>query len=264
MIKFFRHIRQQMIKENRVSKYLLYAIGEIVLVVIGILIALQINNWNTQANQRTEEIKYLKKLKVDLQADIVNLTDLIEVRRTKSNCALELLELPPPQTLIKITSMDSLISKLFGWREYIPHTNTLQELTSSGKFSILQSDSIKTLLINLEEQNRFEATMNEHMKREFHYYLYDRAAHLREMLPTVDLRESFKTSDGFRLINDISQEQLEIYSAQAEAFLNDIVIRNGLKLAASNNNYFIENYRNMIKETEHLIEFIDQDLANGK
>ena len=48
MIKFFRHIRQSMINQNRTKKYLLYAIGEIILVVIGILIALQINNWNEQ------------------------------------------------------------------------------------------------------------------------------------------------------------------------------------------------------------------------
>jgi sensor domain CHASE-containing protein len=53
MIKFFRKIRQNMIKENRTSKYLLYAIGEIVLVVIGILIALSINNSN---QERKEEI----------------------------------------------------------------------------------------------------------------------------------------------------------------------------------------------------------------
>ena len=46
MIKFFRKIRQRLLTENKFSKYLLYAIGEIILVVIGILIALQINNWN--------------------------------------------------------------------------------------------------------------------------------------------------------------------------------------------------------------------------
>ena len=46
MIKFFRKIRQRLLTENKFSKYLIYAIGEIILVVIGILIALQINNWN--------------------------------------------------------------------------------------------------------------------------------------------------------------------------------------------------------------------------
>jgi len=48
MIKFFRHIRKQLLTENKFSKYLIYAVGEIVLVVIGILIALSINNWNEE------------------------------------------------------------------------------------------------------------------------------------------------------------------------------------------------------------------------
>lgn len=54
MIKFFRKIRKNMIKENRTSKYLVYAIGEIVLVVIGILIALQVNNWNEERKTRLD------------------------------------------------------------------------------------------------------------------------------------------------------------------------------------------------------------------
>jgi phage terminase large subunit GpA-like protein len=54
MIKFFRRIRQKLLSENRFSKYLIYALGEIVLVVIGILIALQINNWNQE--QQTAEV----------------------------------------------------------------------------------------------------------------------------------------------------------------------------------------------------------------
>lgn len=70
MIKFFRKIRENMIKENRVSKYILYAIGEIVLVVIGILIALSINNWNEHRKEthRTESIYNI--IKTDLETDI--------------------------------------------------------------------------------------------------------------------------------------------------------------------------------------------------
>jgi hypothetical protein len=62
MIKFFRKIRQNMIKENKISKYMLYAIGEIILVVIGILIALSINNWNT--NKAIEKGAYNQFLEV--------------------------------------------------------------------------------------------------------------------------------------------------------------------------------------------------------
>lgn len=58
MIKFFRKIRQKLLSENNFNKYLVYAIGEIVLVVIGILIALQINNWNQKRIQDLKETKY--------------------------------------------------------------------------------------------------------------------------------------------------------------------------------------------------------------
>jgi len=62
MIKFFRNIRKTLMTEGKTSKYLKYAIGEIVLVVIGILIALQINNWN--------EYRKLKKVELDLLYDL--------------------------------------------------------------------------------------------------------------------------------------------------------------------------------------------------
>jgi len=67
MIKFFRHIRKQLLTENKFSKYLLYAIGEIVLVVIGILIALQINNWNEFNKDRKQERKVLTELLTSLE-----------------------------------------------------------------------------------------------------------------------------------------------------------------------------------------------------
>ena len=77
MIKFFRHIRQRMIKENRVSKYLLYAIGEIVLVVIGILIALQINNWNEERALQGKVDSIYSIVKDDLRSDIERIDEVI-------------------------------------------------------------------------------------------------------------------------------------------------------------------------------------------
>ena len=67
MIKFFRKIRQKMLTESKFSKYLLYAIGEIVLVVIGILIALSINYWNKIKNLRNTEQQLLISLKRRIQ-----------------------------------------------------------------------------------------------------------------------------------------------------------------------------------------------------
>lgn len=70
MIKFFRKIRQRLLTENKFSKYLLYAIGEIVLVVIGILIALQINNWNENQKKSIIESEILTELKSCLERDL--------------------------------------------------------------------------------------------------------------------------------------------------------------------------------------------------
>ncbi|MEW4922608.1 DUF6090 family protein [Algibacter sp. 2305UL17-15] len=70
MIKFFRKIRQNLLIENKTRKYFKYAIGEIILVVIGILIALQINNWNENNKQKTKEKAILENLRTSLENDI--------------------------------------------------------------------------------------------------------------------------------------------------------------------------------------------------
>ena len=64
MIKLFRKIRQKLLAENKISKYLIYAIGEIILVVIGILIALQINNWNESNKEKKKHGYYLNSLNI--------------------------------------------------------------------------------------------------------------------------------------------------------------------------------------------------------
>jgi len=77
MIKFFRKIRQKLLTENKFSKYLIYAIGEIILVVIGILIALQINNWNENKKQIKKEEKVLQQFKNELNEDLFILDEII-------------------------------------------------------------------------------------------------------------------------------------------------------------------------------------------
>jgi hypothetical protein len=77
MIKFFRKIRQNLLKENKTRKYLKYAIGEIVLVVIGIMIALSINNWNESLKQEAKIIGALKEIHSNLSEDIIEINSII-------------------------------------------------------------------------------------------------------------------------------------------------------------------------------------------
>ncbi|WP_347174613.1 DUF6090 family protein [Polaribacter uvawellassae] len=80
MIKFFRKIRQNLLLKNKTGKYFKYAIGEIILVVIGIMIALQINNWNDARKEKKELNLYLAKISNNIQLDIKNLTEIKKQR----------------------------------------------------------------------------------------------------------------------------------------------------------------------------------------
>ena len=83
MIKLFRRIRQNLLSEGKTGKYLKYAIGEIVLVVIGILIALSINNWNESRKQSASEKEFITSIKNDLKQDKAFILLIIEILEPK-------------------------------------------------------------------------------------------------------------------------------------------------------------------------------------
>ena len=92
MIKFFRKIRQKLLTENKFSKYLLYAIGEIVLVVIGILIALQINNWNEQRKEKQELLNIYGIVLEDLKNDIDEVTEILNIKKEEEPYFIKILD----------------------------------------------------------------------------------------------------------------------------------------------------------------------------
>ena len=91
MLKFFRRLRKSLLAENKTSQYLLYAVGEIVLVVIGILIALQINNWNEERKQSISIKNVLTEIKEDLLQDQVELVRSIALRKGDYNAQIRII-----------------------------------------------------------------------------------------------------------------------------------------------------------------------------
>ena len=83
MIKFFRNIRQSLLMENKTGKYLKYAVGEIVLVVFGILIALQINNWNDNRKYAYDKIDFLNGIRNELELDSKKADTLIDIYKER-------------------------------------------------------------------------------------------------------------------------------------------------------------------------------------
>ena len=148
MIKFFRKIRQRLLTENKFSKYLIYAIGEIVLVVIGILIALQINNWNEQRKERIQEKIFLKRFEVELNTNLENILTAISLNKSRIHRAEFLLRtIDKPQLAV---DSSSYFMKSIEHASYtnIPliSDNAFEELKSSGNLSLISNEVLRAAL----------------------------------------------------------------------------------------------------------------------
>jgi hypothetical protein len=147
MVKFFRKIRQKMLTENKFSKYLLYAIGEIVLVVIGILIALQINNANEVAKQnrlvKTYENSLISELEIDLQR-IKNLDSIFNVSRKRQLEYLNYYRNQNKDITILNQKMDSI--KNDGVNRFSSSAYTIDDLISTGNLSLLTKEKKEAIL----------------------------------------------------------------------------------------------------------------------
>ena len=144
MIKFFRNIRHRLLHENRLSKYLIYALGEILLVVIGILIALQINNWNEDRKLEDQELKILKELHANLQADSIDHTinkKWYENTSNSSKIVVESLESRTPWN----DTMSLHYGRIFTKGLANLNSSAYENLKSQG-FNIIRNDSIRNAL----------------------------------------------------------------------------------------------------------------------
>ena len=154
MLRFFRQIRQQHLKENSFSNYALYAIGEILLVVIGILIALQINNWNEYRKERIMEKSYLIGIKTDLERDTAFLHQLypnLETRMRRLNYLDSSFHLPSGINATLEDTVFRFSDLAFMARHFRPSTGTYSALVSDGKSNLILNRNLFNDIQNLYE-----------------------------------------------------------------------------------------------------------------
>lgn len=151
MIKFFRKIRYHLMETGKTSKYLKYAIGEIILVVIGILIALQINNWNEHRKALIDEKATIASLKLEFQKNLVNLQSNIQAINSFISAGNTLLEHTGPEYEYgALKKFDSLINMTIRMAVWDPSLYTLSNIKNSGKLSNLSNNNLKEQLIEWE------------------------------------------------------------------------------------------------------------------
>lgn len=164
MIKFFRNIRNSLLNEGKTSKYLKYALGEIILVVLGILIALQLNNWNQTRLEQIKIKQYAKSLIEDLNNDIgmIKVSQYQSAKKYKMIDSLRKYMLTTPTAELSSTFLYTVAHDIM-YRPYKWHRSTLNELKSSGAMSYFNSDSLQKKIaayesfsIHLDEDFEFD------------------------------------------------------------------------------------------------------------
>lgn len=206
MIKFFSKIRYSLIEQNKSGKYFKYTIGEIILVVIGILIALSINNWNENRKNSIKEMPFLEGFKNDLMANKTELNRVIKKAEITSNSSDSILKL-------KRGELDSLGIKSFvrfmmdatGFTVYQTQEVTIQDIMGSGNLDVISNDSIRLAIgswqANLKDVREWEeldknsyAIYNEYLEN--HVKLYTRG---QEELPLDEFKMSMLLNDNLFL-----------------------------------------------------------------
>jgi hypothetical protein len=135
-------------EKNKSGKYFKYAIGEIILVVIGILIALQINNWNQQHEQKNEELKQLKALKLEFEKNALILDSITKHHTENEDATLRLINATNHYT---ISEFDSLYLKTVYNYNFDPSKGIYNSLINSGNIELISNQTLKYKLAEIQD-----------------------------------------------------------------------------------------------------------------
>lgn len=167
MIKFFRKIRYDLMEKNKTEKYFKYAIGEIVLVVIGILIALQINNFNNNRQEIKIEQEYLLSLQTEYETNLEKINFSLQKNKERVNAVEDMLTLFDANVLDTISDKaisDILYSVFSGDATFQPSKGVLTDIISSGNLNVIKNKKLRQRLASFESKLDFLKLMRTTIK----------------------------------------------------------------------------------------------------
>ncbi len=202
MIRFFRHIRKTLMEQNKVRKYLLYALGEILLVVIGILIALQVNNWNEERKLNNQRKAYTNSIINDFEKDSIVLQTIIDQTRNDSMVfsSFENRLKSQPVNYDTIQRMFRYEFPFYVRPDYSFNNNTLLSIIENQS-DIYPVGLVDSLVVLIKFQKDFEKTndiminkyfdmLNDKNKYPFDGYFFDGGKAIKDSIwSQVDQRE---------------------------------------------------------------------------
>ena len=254
MFRFFRKIRQQLLHDNRLGKYSLYAIGEILLVVIGILIALQINNQNDLRKDRVKEVHYLENIKTDLYLNLAEIDQYLDVRTESIEGAKRIIAHFEGEPVTDYSAFNADGVRIYNWQKFWQHNNTFQELVNSGNLALISNDAIKKSLFDIEAVYKKMKSEEDHYRFDTENLLYLPLYELMDLRPMVANFEYHAT-------NGQSGADVTLSAEYFGDFFKSTKIKNGFEMTVLEFGIMNGQMREMKSMTEALIELIDEEIA---
>lgn len=160
MLNYLKKIRSKLVKEGNMLKYLTYAFGEIIIVVIGILLALYLNNWNQERTDKEMELHYYQSIKIQLNDDLATLNGEIEYNQNFLHQFAYAKELILLNDKSKTDTLGKIALNMVRFSDFRRKSNIYQTLINSGEIVIINNTKITEKLESLEENytyiNRLE------------------------------------------------------------------------------------------------------------
>jgi hypothetical protein len=262
MIPFFRKIRKTLADDNKPIKYFRYAIGEIVLVVIGILIALQINNLNETKKEQAITNLYLSGFVSDLKKDRTQLDNLINVRKRQGASAKALHHMIETNDY----DLDSFYGHyyyLFPFHRFIPNSNTLEEVLNSSHLRFITNEGIKNRLLDLRNEYKTIQLIEEHIYEDRSVYLYSALT-----MNHIELNGLFIADIGYpiekREESFSKSKDVEIYKKDADYFMKDRHFKSFINLLDLNLIFIIPQVEKARNDCQSIITLIEEKMENDK
>jgi len=150
-MKFFRKTRKKLLANRKIGKYLAYAVGEVLLVMIGILLALQVNTWSANSSKEKSRIASYQKIKLQLEEDILVLRGNKEYNQgyfEQYQYAISIIE---NQDRIKMDTLAQITMNLNKFSDFHKESSVYETLVNSGEIKLLKNDEIVKKIQRLEE-----------------------------------------------------------------------------------------------------------------
>ena len=262
MIKFFRHIRKDLMEKNKTGKYFKYAIGEIILVVIGILIALQINNWNENRKERAIELSYLNRLVIDLEENKTLWQKTLLRKKKQLEAARIFLNFRFSKNQDTIIKVLPYFQNLGIWKDININQVTFNEMVSSGNLNLITNDSIKIKLLNLDKLYKAILNNQELLKTEHNDRLH------QPTMKIVNTSNAFVTDPKQRHVikRKLTQEEMGIYFNQFQkdltTLINDKEFINGVVGVTYNAKSQFRSFEEALIMINDIIVLLNEELEN--